>query len=78
MNDEADSFVGLPFLEMLRQPQRLHGKSVADLFPGADCSPEQHCHHISHGCTVMSNFLSVAENLSFFSKMFIWNTSKVN
>ena len=32
-------------------------RSVVDLV--ADCSAELHCHHNSHGCTVLSNILSI-------------------
>ena len=44
-----------PFSVMLLQSQLPHGGLVADLLPGAGCSPVQHCLHNSHSCTVLSN-----------------------
>ena len=38
------------------QSQLLHEASVVDLL-GADCSPELHCNHNSHGCVILSNIL---------------------
>ena len=43
---------------MLLQYQLPNGGLVADLLPGAGCSPVQHCLHNSHSCTVLSNILS--------------------
>ena len=48
-----------PFSVMLLQSQLPHGGLVADLLPGAGCSPVQHCLHNSHSCTVLSNILSI-------------------
>ena len=59
-----------PFSEMPLQSQLPHGGSVADLRPGADCSPVLHCHRNSHGCTVLSNILPSAENVLFFERHF--------
>ena len=44
---------------MLLQSQLPHGGSVATLLLGADFSPVLPCHHNSHGCTVLSNILSI-------------------
>ena len=48
-----------PFSVMLLQSQLPHGGLVADLLPGASCSPVQCCLDNSHSCTVLSNILSI-------------------
>ena len=40
---------------MLLQSQLPHGGLVADLLPGAGCSPVQHSLHNSHSCTVLDS-----------------------
>ena len=52
---------------MLLESQFLHGKPVEDLLPGADCSPELHCHHNSQSCSILSSILSIC---LFFRKTF--------
>ena len=44
---------------MLLLSQFPHEGSVVDLLLGAECSPELHCHHNFHGCTILSNILSI-------------------
>ena len=48
-----------PFSVMLLQSQLPHGRLVADLLPGAGCSPVLRCLYNSHSCTVLSNILSI-------------------
>ena len=61
----------LLFSVMLLQSQLPHEGLVVDLLLGADCSPELHCHHNSHGCIVLSNSLSFCwESLVFRSDIF--------
>ena len=44
-----------------------HGGLVADLLPGAGCSPVLRCLHNSHSCTFLSNILSVCWKSLFCS-----------
>ena len=52
----------LPFIWtalVLLQSQLPQGGLAADFLLGADCSPVLSCHHNCHGCTVLSNILSI-------------------
>ena len=54
---------------MLLHSQLPHGGLVVDLRPGPDCSPVLRCHHNSHGCTVLSNILSVCYESMFLQSL---------